>query len=219
MRILSRVLSILLVALLALAGTSALADETSEAVEIAKSVYAQATEHEKEVTSKLQSLETDSAKLVGLDFRQKSEESIARKILLDAHDMEISLEEAGKNIHDALRYTFCIEDSEYISRMDSILKTLTADGYSVMKFKNFWGLEGYQGVNVQLTLPDGFYFELQFHTADSYDAKENKAHPLYEIIRREDATVEEITENVLKMNEIYAAVPVPEGIRDYVWPN
>ena len=131
MRILSRILSILLVALLALAGTSALADEASEAVEIAKSVYAQATEHEKEVTSKLQSLETDSAKLVGLDFRQKSEESIARKILLDAHDMEISL--AGNE-----------ERLLLISRFDNLGKG--ASGAAIQNMNIALGIEESEGL-------------------------------------------------------------------------
>lgn len=219
MRILSRFLSLLLIALLAIAGTSALADEASEAAEIAESIYAQAAEHEEAVTALLHSLETDAATLIALEHRQKSQESIARKLMLNARDMEISLQEARETIHDALRYTFCIEYDEYTAKVDSILKALNASGYSVEKFRNYWGKEGYQGINVNVSTLDGFFFEIQFHTQDSYDAKESRTHHLYEIVRNKSFSTAAKAWADARQKEIFATVPSPEGAVEYIWPN
>lgn len=41
----------------------------------------------------------------GLENKFKSEDSLTRKILSDAKDKNIALEEADRQINDALRYT------------------------------------------------------------------------------------------------------------------
>ena len=208
---------LILFLLLALAGTCALADETADANAIARAIYGQAEAHEKEVTLLFQSMESDSIHLIGLEHRLKTPESIARKVLLNAHDMEISLEEAVPTIRDALRYTFCIECDEYTASVDAILKALTAKGYGIVKLRNTWGQSGYKGINTNLMTPDGYVFETQFHTPDSFDAKEAKTHDLYEIIRSEHSTEAEKREASIKQKEIFDAVPVPEGAVDYAW--
>ena len=215
--ILTRILAVLLAVLLALAGTCALADEAAEAAAIADSICARAAAHEKDVTPLLQSLESDSRRLISLEHRLKTPESVARKLLLNAHDMEISLEEAAQTLHDALRYTFCIGDAEYIAGVDAILKSLTERGFGVARFKNTWGERGYKGINTNLTAPDGYWFEVQFHTPDSYDAKEDKTHSLYEIVRSEESTAAEKAEAAARQNEIFDTVPVPEGAAGYAW--
>ena len=183
-------LTLLLVSLLCFAGMSATAEEAAEADAIADELHAQAVENELSVTPLLQSLESDSRYLTGLEHCIKSPESISRKVLLNAHDMEISLEEAVLTIHDALRYTFIIADDQYTSSVDEILKALVSHGYGVERFRNAWDGDGYKGINTNLTTPDGYCFEVQFHTQDSYDAKESKTHDLYEIVRRRGDLIE-----------------------------
>lgn len=220
MRSFTKALSSLLTVLLALllfAGAAAFAVETEEAAKIADTICGLAAEKEKEITPLLQSMENDSRKLIGLEYRLKTPESTARKLLLNAHDMEISLEEAADTVKDALRYTFCLADEAYTDGVDEILKVLDERGFTFDKVKNYWGSEGYKGINTNPVTPDGFVFEIQFHTQDSYDAKEVKTHALYEIVRSEESSEAEKEEASAKQLEIFATVPVPEGAADYVW--
>ena len=55
-------------------------------------------------------------------------------------------------------------------------------------------------------------FELQFHTPSSFDTKEEKTHKYYEIIRSETASEAEKEEATKKQAELFALVPVPEGV-------
>ena len=190
-------------------------DEESRADSLARDKYKRAGEAEPYVTAVLKSLESDKAHLVGLDYRLKTVESLRRKILSDSHDMEVSLEEAAANINDSLRYTIVADDAEYADITKKTLDTLSAMGMTVFKFKNYWADDSrsYQGINVNLKTPEGVVFELQFHTPDSYDTKEDKTHTYYEIQRDENTTAEEKAEATRIMDELFALVPVPEGVR------
>lgn len=194
-------------------------DDTSEqsiANKLAKELIGTAAQAEPEVTAVLQSLESENVRLVGLEHRIKSEESLTRKILSDAHDMEVSPEEAASVIGDVLRYTFCIEEDQYVPIVDKVLRTLNENHMQVVKFKNRWGSEGYKGINTNLKTGNGFLFELQLHTPASFEAKELE-HENYEIARSETATEEERIAAEKYAKEIYAKVPVPEGSPEYVW--
>ena len=192
-------------------------DEAARAAAIADRIYAAAAQEETTVTPLLQSLENDSIHLTGLEHRLKTPESIARKLLLNAHDMEIDLEEAVGALYDALRYTFIIDDDRYISDTDAILKALVEQDYKVEYFRNSWGNDGYKGINTNLRTPGGYLFEIQFHTQDSFETKEYKTHALYEIARSETSTEAEKQEANAKQRELFAAVPVPEGAVGYTW--
>ncbi len=189
-------------------------DEQKEADQYAQQLIDAASKEEPAVTAALKSLENDKAHLEGLEHRLKTLESISRKILLNAHDMEISIPEASKTINDVLRYTFVIEDSDYVVTTKLITDFLIASGYAVNKFKNYWAIKEteYQGINAVFSTPEGVIFELQFHTPISYYTKGDKTHGYYEIIRSETATEEEKAEASRKQKEAYADVPVPEGV-------
>lgn len=190
--------------------------EQSIAEKLAEMLIQAAVQAEPDVTTVLRSLESENARLVGLEHRFKSKESLARKIISDAEDMEITLEDAAKTIGDVLRYTLCIDDSQYVSTVDKALRTLEENHISVIKFRNRWGSEGYKGINVNLETQNGLILELQLHTPASYEAKELE-HPNYEIARSKTATEEERIAAERFAKEIYAKVPVPEGAPEYVW--
>ncbi len=59
---------------------------------------------------------------------------------------------------------------------------------------------------------DGYNFEIQFHTPDSYSTKEEKTHAYYEIIRSETASAKEKAEAQKKQDALFALVPVLEGV-------
>jgi len=202
---------------LSISAVSETTDESALAAALADQIYTAAAQEETTVTPLLQSLETDSIHLTGLEHRLKTPESIARKLLLNAHDMEISLEEAVEAFYDALRYTFIIDDDQYTSGTDVILKALAEQNYKVEYFRNTWGNDGYKGINTNLTTPGGYLFEIQFHTQDSFETKEYKTHALYEIARSETSTEAEKQEANAKQRELFASIPVPEGAVGYVW--
>ena len=193
-----------------------LSDEQKEADKYAQQRYDAAAKEEPYITAVLKSLESDKAHLEGLEYRLKSVESTSRKILTNAHDMEISLDEASDNITDSLRYTFVIEDSDYVYTTRLITDTLIAAGYTVYKFKNYWTNKDvvYQGINALFMSKDGVIFELQFHTPISYDTKGEKTHGLYEIIRSETASDEEKAEAKKKHDAAFALIPVPDGVEN-----
>lgn len=189
-------------------------DEQSEADKYAKQLYDAASKVEADVTAVLKSMENDKAHLEGLENRLKTIESTSRKILLNSHDMEISIPEAAKTITDSLRYTFVIEDPDYVETTRQITDTLIARGYKVNKFKNYWVNNNvvYQGINALFQTHEGVIFELQFHTPISYYTKGEKTHGYYEIIRSETATEEEKAQAQEKHDAAFAEIPVPEGV-------
>ena len=190
--------------------------EQAEANIYAQQLYNAAAVEEPFVTAQLKALESDKVHLEGLEFRLKTVESLSRKIVSDAHDMEISFSEAANNIHDGLRYTFTIDEQEYVAKTRLIMDTLIANGNSVYKFKNYWAKKDvdYQGINVMLRSKDGFIYELQFHTPVSYNVKGEKTHKYYEIIRSETSTAEEKAEASKKQAEEYKQIPIPKGVEE-----
>ncbi len=191
-------------------------DEQEEAGRYAKQLYDAAAKAEPGVTAILKSLETDKAHLEGLQNRLKTVESTSRKILTDAHDMEISVKEASENIHDSLRYTFVIEDAVYVDMTRQITDTLIAGGCAVVKFKNFWvqNDSAYKGINALFKSKDGVIFELQFHTPDSFETKGEKTHAYYETMRSETATEAEKAEAGKLLAAMFELVSIPEGVEN-----
>ncbi len=191
-------------------------DEQKEADKYAQMLYDAAQKAEPAVTAVLKSMESDKAHLEGLDYRLKSVESTSRKILSDANDAEISIEESAKAIKDSLRYTFVIDDSDYVEMTKKIMDALISNGNTVLNFKNFWTNTSnpYQEINIQLKDKTGVVFELQLHTPTSYNTKVFESHQYYEIARSETATEEEKAEANKKMEELFKQVPVPEGVEN-----
>lgn len=173
-----------------------------------------AMQNEPEITADLQFLEDETASLVGLEYRFKTAKSLARKIKTDADADNITYEEAVDGIHDALRYTLQIKDENYSSKVAEVMESLLSQGYQIRKFGNFWGNSEYQGINTQLISPDGYIFELQFHTEQSFYTKEKLNHKYYEIQRDENSTEAEKIEAAQKMVENQAKVHIPEGVQE-----
>lgn len=180
--------------------------------DLAQKQYNFAKSVEPKVTSDLKLFEDSTAKLIGLEHKLKTPESLSRKIHSDAIADNISYEAAANKISDGLRYTLEIDKSNYVDKMADTLNGLRKQGYEINKFKNSWGDKLYQGVNVQLTTPTGAKMELQFHTADSFYTKETLNHKHYELFRSESATEaqKKLARDIMIQNQ--AKVAVPEGI-------
>lgn len=194
--------------------------EKEQADRVAEEMYHQAELEEPAVTGLLKSVESDQAYLEGLEYRLKTVSSLSRKLLLTAHENGVTLDEARADIGDALRYTLIIDDSVYTEKTKETLDFLKDAGYQVTKFKNYWANDerAYQGINCNLSCPNGMVFELQFHTQDSYETKGEKTHKYYEIMRDENASDEEKEEARKKHDALFALIPVPDGARDMTYP-
>ena len=105
----------------------------------------------------------------------------------------ITYEEAARGVMDIIRYTQAgTPDTLTINYL--LTKGILEDrGYKLCRIRNSWRTftktAPYRGVNTIFVSPDGVYFELQFHTAESLVAKEAD-HYYYEI-RRDPRTSEE----------------------------
>jgi hypothetical protein len=89
-----------------------------------------------------------------------------------------------------------------------------------MKLKNLWSSSQYKGINTQWRrLETGLRFEVQFHTADSLQAKE-LTHGAYERLRRpenETTQVErdELEEFQRRANLLLVTPPGCEEVKDF----
>ena len=140
---------------------------------------------EPKISQDMLSLSNENRRLVGYSHRLKGEESISRKILFDSNRTGISLEEACDRIGDSVRYTLVCDEATFTEQVRSGMEALIAKGYTVNHFRNTFDKAMYKGVNVSLISPDGIVMELQFHTEESYYAKEEQSHVIYEIARND----------------------------------
>jgi len=77
---------------------------------------------------------------------------------------------------DAVRYTQIHEADTYADGVRSARAAMRDAGYTEVDWKNSWGGEGYAGINsFWRTADDRGTFEVQFHTPDSFAAKDG--HP------------------------------------------
>ncbi|MFD8494891.1 hypothetical protein [Amycolatopsis sp. NPDC059657] len=106
-------------------------------------------------------------------------------------------------------------------------KYLEAKGFKEVNTTNYWNIEfekilqamidngdaeaAYRGLNTNWLDPEtGQVFEIQFHTRDSFDAKQS-THPQYEEKRVPNQTPANIEAAEAIMREIFGDVPIPAG--------
>ena len=147
-----------------------------------------------------------SGQMYGLDYRLKQPTSLAGKIGEDSKTDGVSFDSASSNIKDAVRYTAVLDDANFTDGYGKIKGSLESKGYTEVRCKNFYqgyedGKQCQKAVQCVYENPDGYKFELQFHTANSQGAKELN-HPLYEEFRekttsneRKDVLFDQMVEN------------------------
>ena len=178
-------------------------------------LLAQAKRHEPLVTPLLQRLSAEvGGRMVGLEYRLKSESSTTRKLKkLLSEDPQLSVETVS--IYDALRYTIEVADEpkgQHVKAIQAVLKGLEVEGFKVLTVKNYWTPnDNYSGVNVVLQAADGFDWELQLHTPASV-AESRRSHKLYEELRDEATTLERKRELFKEMSAPWDTIPIPDQI-------
>ncbi|NYF15255.1 hypothetical protein HDC37_000067 [Microbacterium sp. AK009] len=161
------------------------------------------------------------ARLEGLDFRLKSDESLYRKVADDLQDSApgVDAREIVAGMKDTVRYTYVVADDAYTPTVSGILDDLQNEGLVPFgPLKNAWGSDGYVGINSTFFDPQSSrVIEVQFHTDASFDAK-MAVHDLYEQARLPSVDPELRAELDAAMNDVFGSVPRPDGAPDIGWP-
>jgi hypothetical protein len=175
---------------------------------------------EDSVTASVKDVEATvpGAALVGLEYSLKGEDRFKEKVSYEARAKpEKSIDQITNDLPDAIRYTYQFDASSYTDGYSKTCDKLQQHGY-VMEFsRNSWENPQYRGVNTRWREPAGQLFEVQFHTPESFNAKQ-LTHLAYERIRNpgtSDLERDDLHEFQEKASTI---VPLPEGalsIPDY----
>jgi hypothetical protein len=158
--------------------------------------------------------------LEGLGYRLKGEERLKEKI---AESLRIAPAktpgEVIREIPDTIRYTFCFEPNNYAAGYCEVKDRMQLNGYRMVYSKNHWRYDlEYKGTNTRWVTPEGHLFEVQFHTPESYHAKEEITHKSYERIRSRLTDRSERRELEAFQREVCSWITAPGGaasIEDY----
>jgi hypothetical protein len=186
-----------------------------EILDYADEVLADAAEAERWITPSLEYLtEVRGGRLEGLDNRLKKRESLIRKIYT-RWNKDRSMDPREVKIEDSVRYLLVVNDSPpgHTDRsVRQILEIMQGIGHQVVLIKNYWPRgDDYSGVNGVLRAPNDTLWELQFHTDDSLAAKK-EVHPLYEVYRSPDTSIDKKRDLFSQMARVWEIVPIPDGI-------
>ena len=183
-----------------------------EAAEEARLLRARGERLEPEVTRLLQEVADQAGgRLVGLEHRLKTTDSLARKIDTDAKkEFKGNRAAAAQAVSDSVRYTLEVAGGRYLAAARAAFDALRDEGWAV-KIKNFW-MRGdpYDGINAKLT-KDGLTVEFQVHTPESFETKEHKLHTFYEKYRASRIDRERI---ILWEHMVHVATGIPKP-KDY----
>ena len=116
--------------------------------------------------------------MIGLDFRLKRPDSLTRKLYSEVSEARekgetITLQDAANKMGDIARFTSCFDPEHFKENADKVIRSLQADGYELVKFKNYFQPgASYKGLNCNFRDKNGNLFELQFHTPETMKIKE-----------------------------------------------
>jgi hypothetical protein len=181
---------------------------SAEAISLAQGIRGQAEAVEPALTAEIVGVvKKHGGVMEHLEQRIKSDNSLARKIDLDAEEKYGGDKKlAAENVKDAVRYTMITSEARYTESIAAVEQDFKDQGFEV-KTKNYW-TEGdpYQGANMVLK-KNGLTMEFQVHTKRSSKVKDAN-HALYDAYK--EAPNNKVRWNVYdKMVKLAATVPRP----------
>lgn len=187
--------------------------------------YAKSVVKEPKITADLQrAVKKTGGELTGLDFRLKTEKSYTRKVEKEIIDINKAAAKRGikytatqadavSNMRDVVRYTSLSSKKTLVRDFNDIISGLDKDGYKLVRVKNtFKPNAPYKGINCILQDPDGYCFELQFHTPQSFELKNGILHELYEKERLVTTSAAEKVALQKQMKEISDSILFPDNV-------
>jgi hypothetical protein len=168
------------------------------------------------VTKLLTQIERDNnygGVLAGFEHRLKGLDRLKEKFVDKMSVKHLnSPADAASMTDDAVRYTFCFGSTDYVAGHHDVQRSLESAGCAMTYRKNHWHDDPhYRGVNSRWETPDGGRFELQFHTRESYYAKQELTHPSYKRLRSPETDWDEIPDLQKFQSIVSSAVPKPPG--------
>jgi hypothetical protein len=153
--------------------------------------------------------------LAGFDRRIKGDDRLKEKVAEQAAaEPDKSSSAILRRIPDALRFTCCFEPENYSSGYYDIKARMEDAGHEMYQSTNYWADPEYKGVNTRWVTQQGQRFEVQFHTPESFHAKEVLTHRAYERIRDTTTSRPELRELHAFQRELSAWIQVPDGAAD-----
>ena len=117
--------------------------------------------------------------------------------------------ELASDIHDGIRYTFTFDARVYSSGVRQAEALLVGSGCELVERKPSWSRDEYKGINSQWRdTRSGQLFEVQFHTPESWDAKQ-RTHDAYEEVGCPTTPLEERDRLKAYQRGIVAEVGIP----------
>ncbi|GAA1780975.1 hypothetical protein [Actinomadura chokoriensis] len=178
--------------------------------------FSRLRDREIDVTDDLKTQEAEmvDVKLVGLEYRLKGEDRFKEKVAEKlAAEFRKSPTEAADSISDGLRYTYQVPVDKYAQGYRQIADGLRDKGNEMVFCRNSWDAPEYKGVNTRWRTPDGQLFEVQFHTPESFEAKQ-LTHKAYERQRNPLTSGQERVKLKAFQREVSAGIPVPAAVGD-----
>jgi len=202
----------------------------------AQKLLAEATRNEPEITKDLQEITLEiSAEIVGFESKFKTEKSLSEKLARNSLknikrllETDFSIEDAIENVlsfraeafNDALRYTIVLSNENYVFGYKKFLGLLNQRKYEIPK-KRIWNAwknigtiydKGYRGINTTVISSQEQKFELQFHTKESFDLK-NETHELYKESNKLNISHKRAIEIRRILLEKAQKIEVPKGVK------
>jgi hypothetical protein len=173
----------------------------------------QIRDSEPSISSDMRDIEaaTPAARLTGFEFRVKDGDRLKEKVADRLNFQgDRSIKTILNGIPDAIRYTFEINGDAYSETYRETCESLETRGHESISVRNSWGDEEYRGINTRWRDSSGQRFEVQFHTPESFEAKQ-LTHKAYERIRISPEAGPENLELHAFQKMVSAAVPTPPG--------
>ena len=152
--------------------------------------------------------------LVGLDHRLKGKDRLTEKVTEAMTERSRSATEAFATVKDAIRYTFQYPIDHYAGGVRADCERLKDAGFQPVDLKNSWPDEEYKGINSRWRAPEsGQLFEVQFHTQDSFEAKQ-LTHAAYEKLRHPATSKAEQDDLAEYQRSVSSRIPIPPSATD-----
>lgn len=175
-------------------------------------------ETEPSISADMQAVEKDNTCggwLAGFDRRIKGDDRLKEKVAEQAAaEPDKSSSAILRKIPDALRFTCCFEPDNYIRGHHDIKARLEDAGHEMYQSTNYWADPEYKGINTRWVTQQGQRFEVQFHTPESFHAKQYVTHEAYERLRSPHVADEERRELEDFQREVSSRIQVPDGAAD-----
>ncbi|WP_461522913.1 XopAD/skwp family type III secretion system effector [Rhizobium leguminosarum] len=185
----------------------------------AKSLLTRARDMEPVVTDMLnRAAEPYGGRLVGTQHQLKSLGSLEEKLKQQMALKKQTLEETTAGVNDALRYSVALNPQDFSVGQRGVLASLDDQGHVRVKSTNMFTKpnRAFKAVNVTLRSPEGALWEIQFHTPETFELKE-QFHDLYKrnhALQMKGAPLADQWELLAPAREAFSRVALPPACEE-----